>query len=193
MFAIPHSSFPTLMAILSPKQLWHFLMEQEHNTDPLTTSWVNPAALIHWGMLCSPHHHRDAALRIFTKTHRDGTCVLPVGKSWAQPQPILSPFPMSLTVHNSAAKEGKRRHQSPVTKHILHSRHWKTWTISIKIFSVLSVLQALEYESFRPPLKESSGKKKQLNPRLFYSSVMRPQKDNICLSAVILKSVYLQP
>lgn len=121
MFAVPHSYFLILMALLSPKQLWHFLMEQEHNTDPpLITSWVNPAALIHMGLLCSPHHHRDAALNIFTKTHRDGTCELPVGKSRAQPQPILSPFPMSSTVDNSAAKEGKRRHQSPVTKHILH-------------------------------------------------------------------------
>lgn len=61
------------------------------------------------------------------------------------------------------------------------------------MFRVPSVLQALEYESFRPPLKKSSGKMKRPNLRLLYSTVTKQWKDSIFLSAVILKSVYLQP
>lgn len=143
-----------------------------------------------WGMLCSPHHHRAAALSIFTETHRDGTCVLPVGESWAQTPPILS-FPCEHCCSQFSSKGGEKEPPANSNQAHLISRHWETQKTKHKDILFSICIASTGVWNLHTSFERVTGTKKRPNLRLFYSSVVKPWKDNICLSAVILKSVYL--
>lgn len=191
-FAVPHSSFLTLMAILSPKQLWHFLMKQEHGADPsLTTGWAESSSPQSLGDALLPHHHRGAALSIciIPKTRGWDWCCL-----WGSPEHKHLPFsllPHEYSCAQFSSKGGEK--EAPVTNSQAHftSRHCKTQIMSTRhsLFHLYC-----KHWSMKPSdllWKSPQGKKKWPILRLFYSSVVKPWKDNICISTVILKSVYL--